>query len=266
MTVRSLLFGTLLLSNTISCKERAPQETHERKTVGNHAQETKHWSYEGETGPEHWAELEKNDCGGSMQSPIDILDPQAEGALPPLDIHYRVETKIHDIVNNGHTVQFNFDPGDYLVINGVQYMLKQFHFHEAAEHTIKGVRYPLEIHLVHKSEHGDYAVLSVMAEESTTNSKAFDFLENYLPLPAGTTRAVKASFDMSEALPRAKQYYTYTGSLTTPPCTQGVQWFIFKRPVTVSFEMIQELRKNLPVNNYRNVQQINGRIVKESLQ
>lgn len=223
-----------------------------------------HWSYEGETGPEHWAEIDSNDCDGKFQSPVDIVNAQPSD-LEPLHIYYSDETKIQDVTNNGHSIQFNFDLGDYIVLNGEKYELKQFHFHEPAEHTVKGVRYPLSIHLVHLNKYGKYAVLEVMAEESATNSESFDFLEGYLPLYVEETKDIGESFNINTVLPEKKQYYTYTGSLTTPPCTEDVQWFIFKAPVGVSLKMTKMLHDIMPLNNYRNTQPINGRVIKESL-
>ncbi|PWK00857.1 carbonic anhydrase [Flavobacterium araucananum] len=225
----------------------------------------KHWNYEGETGPEHWSEIDQNDCGGSAQSPIDIVETVTDETLKPIEFHYSPETKIHDVVNNGHSIQFDFEEGDYITLNGDKYNLKQFHFHEPAEHTIRGIRYPLVIHMVHMNSEGKYAVVAIMAKESKENSETFDFLDKYLPVKVNETIEVKDVFNLNNVLPENQTYYTYTGSLTTPPCTEGVQWYIFKNPVDVSLKMIEDLRKIMPVNNFRNVQQLNGRVIKESI-
>lgn len=223
-----------------------------------------HWSYEGETGPVHWGEIEKNsDCGGLFQSPLNIVNYKVDSLLTPLKITYSDSTHIHDIINNGHTIQYNFDSGDYITIEGVTYELKQFHFHEPAEHLIDGIRYPMVIHLVHKSENGTYAVLAVMAKEGKS-SKPFDFLESFLPIPVGENRIVDSAFDMNLNLPDNRAYFTYSGSLTTPPCTENVQWFIFKNPITVSLSQVEKLKALMPLNNYRDEQSLNDREIKLS--
>lgn len=225
----------------------------------------KHWNYDGETGPEHWSEIDQNDCGGSAQSPVDIVETEKDETLKPIDFHYSQETKIHDVVNNGHSIQFDFEEGDYIILNEEKYNLVQFHFHEPAEHTIRGVRYPLVIHMVHMNKDGKFAVVAIMAKESKDNNETFDFLDKFLPIKVNESIEVKDVFNLNNVLPENQTYYTYTGSLTTPPCTEGVQWFIFKNSVDVSIKMIEDLRKIMPVNNFRNIQQLNGRIIKESI-
>ncbi|UII34586.1 carbonic anhydrase family protein [Fulvivirga ulvae] len=224
------------------------------------------WSYDGETGPDYWAEIEQeSECGGAFQSPVDILQTQTDSTLQPLDIHYDAGIKISNVVNNGHTVQFNFESGNYITLNGEKYELKQFHFHELSEHTVGGVHFPMEIHLVHVSDAGKYAVLGVLTEESATEIEQFDFLDNYLPLAVEESKTVNNTYDINKVLPAGRQYFTYTGSLTTPPCTEAVQWFIFKTPVEAPVSLIEDLRDAMPAHNYRPTQPLNGRIVKESV-
>ncbi len=224
-----------------------------------HSKAHKHWSYSGETGPEHWAEIEvDSDCNGKFQSPINIVKYKENGNLKAIDLYYADETRIHDVTNNGHSIQYNFETGDYILVNGLKYDLKQVHFHEPSEHTIDGVRYPLEMHLVHMDDSGQYTVISVMAKEGE-GSIPFDFLESFLPLKAGESKKVDRPFNMNDNLPELKDYFFYTGSLTTPPCTEGVNWYIFKEPITVSLEQVDLLKNLMPINNYRNEQPHNGR-------
>ena len=224
------------------------------------------WSYNGETGPDHWTEIEKeSECGGAFQSPINILQTTTDSTLQPLDIYYDAGIKISNVVNNGHTVQFNFEAGNYITLDGEKYELKQFHFHELSEHTLGGVHFPMEIHLVHVSDAGKYAVLAILTEESAADIKQFDFLDTYLPLAVEESKSVNSTYNMNEVLPGEKQYFTYTGSLTTPPCTENVQWFIFKTPVEVPVGLIESLHDAMPTNNYRPTQPLNGRVVKESV-
>ncbi len=246
-----------LCALAFACKSNQGYKTHKDEL---------HWSYQGETGPKHWAEFEKDsDCGGKHQSPINIIstDATVDNTLKDLDIHYATNTKIHEVVNNGHSIQYNFELGDYLNYKGDKYELKQIHFHEASEHTIDGIRYPMVIHMVHVSDNNQFVVLAVMVKEGQ-NSEPFTFLESYLPLKTGQTKTIDASFDLNKNLPNSKGYYNYIGSLTTPPCTEGVNWFVFKNPITVSLKQVKELQKLMPLNNYRNEQPLNGRVVKQT--
>ncbi|MBD3748770.1 MAG: carbonic anhydrase family protein [Sphingobacteriales bacterium] len=261
---KRVLISVFALAIFTSCNEAVKTtESSSEKQVVEKKEHPEHWSYDGETSPEHWAEFEKNsECGGKFQSPINIVstDGIADGKLKPLDIHYQENTKIHDVTNNGHSIQYNFEKGDYVNYNGDRYDLMQFHFHEGSEHTIDGIRYPMEIHLVHTNAKGKYLVIAVMAKEGVA-SAPFNFLENYLPIKQGETKTVNKSFNLNSNLPKNKGYYNYIGSLTTPPCTQGVNWFVFKEPITASLKQVKELKSLMPVNNYRNEQALNGRKV-----
>ncbi len=258
-SVYVILTGVTILFG--GCKEsgKTTAASSPEHVANVHSKSANHWSYEGETGPEHWKEIEKNsDCGGFLQSPINIVNYELDRTLPNLSVHYTTSTHIHDVVNNGHTIQYNFDVGDFIELGDNQYELMQFHFHEPAEHLIDGIRYPMELHLVHKSADGAYAVLSVMAKEGAS-SEPFDFLERHLPLEVGDIETVDMAFDMNLNLPRDKTYFTYEGSLTTPPCTENVRWIIFREPITVSLQQVEELRKLMPLNNYRDEQPRNNR-------
>lgn len=257
-----LLSMISLMVILLSCKKETAS-THAENATKEHQV---HWSYEGETGPEHWPEIEKNsDCDGQYQSPINIItkDVKTDTLLTALDIHYAAETKIHDVVNNGHSIQYNFEKGDYILYHKDTFNLKQIHFHEAAEHTINGIRYPMEIHMVHQNANNEFAVLGIMVQEGES-SKPFDFLEQYLPVQQGETKAIDTSFDLNLNFPQNKNYYYYKGSLTTPPCTEGVNWFVFAEPITISVEQVLKLQQLMPINNYRNERPLNGRIVSAS--
>lgn len=265
----NIILVVLLILFIFSCKNKVDsnnietilnQENHK----STNQKENTHWTYNGETGPEHWAEIEKqSDCNGKQQSPINIIDIDVvtDTPLKPIGINYSSNVKIHDVINNGHSIQYDFEKGDYITLNDNKYELKQIHFHEASEHTINGIRYPLEIHMVHVSIDKKIAVLAVMAQEGES-SEPFTFLENYLPVEKGETKEIDANFDLNLNLPDNKEYYTYDGSLTTPPCTENVSWYIFKTPITVSVDQVKQLQKLMPLNNYRIEQPLNGRIVK----
>ena len=233
----------------------------------NHHHSHPEWDYEGELSPEHWAEVEEySDCNGKHQSPINIIDvnatfePELNSALA---LEYDAMTHIYDVINNGHTVQFDFEEGDSLRWKGQTFFLKQIHFHEPAEHMINGIRYPIEIHLVHQNEAGDLAVVGILGKEGV-ESQAFDFLENYLPLPPGSEAKIDKAFDLNNILPEDRSFYTYSGSLTTPPCSEGVRWFVLRDAIDLSEEQVLILQENMPHNNYRGHQPLNDRIVKKS--
>lgn len=280
MKSQKILFIILTTIALISCKdnkiiERAMDDdskvNEDTDAISDKYQEEKtdqklaikHWSYNGETGPQHWAKFEKEGiCDGKAQSPINIIaiDSKADNTKNNLVFHYSKDTKIHDVKNNGHSIQFNFETGDNVVFNGETYHLKQFHFHEASEHTINGVRFPIETHLVHQNDKGALLVIGILSEEGK-NSPPFTTLESYLPLEKGMEKAMDISFDINSILPKDKAYYSYTGSLTTPPCSESVQWFVFKKPTTISEIQVKELQQLMPLNNYRNEQLLNGRVV-----
>ncbi|MEE4279161.1 MAG: carbonic anhydrase family protein [Halieaceae bacterium] len=225
-----------------------------------------HWEYAGELGPEQWAELEGcSACNGEHQSPVNIIrtDTQPDSqANWPLVLRYPAETTIHSVVNNGHSIQYDFDRGDQLDFADNTYDLMQFHFHEPSEHTLNGIRYPIEMHLVHYNQEIDeYVVLAVVGYEGTP-SDAYAFLEQYLPLQPGESRDIDKPFNLRTALPDSlTPRFHYRGSLTTPPCTESVNWIVFEEPFMLSHEQVVELQRVMPFNNYRGTQPLNDRQV-----
>ena len=222
-----------------------------------------HWAYEGEMGPEHWAQIEGTACSGSHQSPVNIIRtdsmPKADTVLP-LTLHYSPETEIFDVVNNGHSIQFDFAKGDEVEYLGNRFALKQIHFHEPSEHTLNGVRYPIEMHMVHVNESlNQYTVLSVLGYEGKP-APGYDELEAVLPLKVGEKKAINKAFDLADILPfNLTPRFHYQGSLTTPPCTENVNWVVFEQPFMMSEAQVKMLKDNMPANNYRGVQPLNDR-------
>ncbi|TXE11850.1 carbonic anhydrase family protein [Seonamhaeicola algicola] len=252
--IKTLVVITLL--QITACNNKKDQ------TTAKHNHE-KHWSYAGETAPIHWADIEKNsDCDGNHQSPINIIHKQADAVhgISDLKIHYSPTTYIEKVENNGHSVQFNFEAGDSIHYKNDIYYLKQIHFHEPSEHKINGVMYPIEIHLVHVNKTGQITVLGILGEEGD-ESQLFEFLESFLPLKNGETKNIHQQLDLKDLFKHSNEYYTYGGSLTTPPCTENVNWVVFKHPIILSVEEVLKLKNNMPVNNYRNEQALNNRIV-----
>ncbi|NMH86130.1 carbonic anhydrase [Flavivirga algicola] len=229
-----------------------------------HIQEDQHhWSYSGETAPKYWTEIEKNsDCGGKHQSPINIIHKNVDSVKiqQNLKIQYTPTTLISEVENNGHSIQFDFERGDSINYKNETYYLKQIHFHEPSEHKINGVIYPIEMHLVHVSKTGNITVLGLLGEEGD-ESQLFEFFESFLPIEEDMVKDIHQKIDLSSLFLEDKHYYSYSGSLTTPPCTENVNWIVFKEPIVLSVEEVLKLKKNMPINNYRHEQPLNGRIV-----
>lgn len=227
--------------------------------------ETQHdWSYEGETGPSHWAELDplNSACAnGTEQSPINIQKAQVTEKLKRknLDIHYIPSA--FSIVNNGHTVQGNIqEEGNSIVLNGKTYTLAQFHFHTPSEHLINGNSYDMELHLVHKSADGQLAVLGALIKEGKKNT-VLEQTWNAIPKEKTTEGInVPEPIDLIHILPKNQHTYQYKGSLTTPPCSEGVQWVVFKQPIEMSREQINTFRQIFP-DNHRPIQEIGERTI-----
>ncbi len=255
--MKKLLFPIVMIILVFFKVYNDKKETH-------HTKKDAHWTYKGETSPEHWAEIEKNsDCGGKRQSPVNIIDiytTTLKQDKNPLTINYSASTQINKVVNNGHSIQFNFEAGDSIKYQNHIYHLTQIHFHEPSEHTINGIRYPLEIHLVHTGKNKKYTVMSVLAKEGE-ESQLFEFLESFLPLKENETKEIHKSLDLSTLFPKNNNFYSYGGSLTTPPCTESVNWVVFKEPIIVSVNEVLKLKDNMPKDNYRNEQPLNDRVV-----
>lgn len=217
-----------------------------------------HWDYSGEAGPENWAKLtpEFGACAGKNQSPVD-LSGFIEAELAPLQLSYAAGAS--GVVNNGHTVQVVYEPGSHLALDGNEYELLQFHFHAPSENQITGRSYPLEGHLVHADKNGNLAVIALMFEEGEPNAALARLWK--APPSAGQTQQIAPVADASELLPAELDYYRFSGSLTTPPCTEGVRWLVLKQPLVASREQIDALAKAVGHANNRPLQPLNSRVV-----
>ena len=220
-----------------------------------------HWSYMGAEGPEYWGDLSKKFqmCKiGKNQSPIDISEKDSIETknLKPLLLKYNaLATKI---VNNGHTIKVSFEKGSKLEIDGKIFYLKQFHFHTPSENSIEGKLFPMEAHLVHISENGEIAVIGVMFELGKANNLLSKIIKN-IPTKIGENKPLYAyKLNAIDLLPNNKNYYRFNGSLTTPPCSEGVRWFVLKTAVTISKEQLEKFSDVMGKNN-RPLQPINAR-------
>ena len=220
------------------------------------------WSYQGPAGPQTWGGLKPGFtlCGsGQRQSPIDIRGGLAVD-LDPVKFDY--QSSRFGVVDNGHTVQANVAPGNVIEVSGRRFELVQFHFHRPSEERIDGRQFEMSLHLVHKDEQGRLAVVAVLMDKGPPQP-GVQKVWNNLPLERHEESAARVALDLAELLPTDRRYYTYMGSLTTPPCTEGVQWVVMRSPVTMSPEQIELFARIYPMNA-RPLQQASGRRILQS--
>ena len=224
---------------------------------------TPHWSYSGATGAEKWGTLDNEfaSCGiGQRQSPIDIRHT-VKADLPPIQFAYKPIPL--SIVDNGHSIKVDTPGAGGIVVDGERYELVQFHFHKPSEEKIYGKAYDMVVHLVHQSKDGKLAVVGVLMEAGK-EQKLIRTLWTHLPLEQN--KAVvrdDVKIDPTQLIPPKPGYYTFLGSLTTPPCSEGVLWMVMKTPIQVSKEQLASFN-TVYKNNVRPIQPTNGRVIKES--
>jgi carbonic anhydrase len=222
-----------------------------------------HWSYEGVDGPAKWGDLDAANraCSvGTQQSPINIGDNTIKAQLAPLKMTWAKSADT--IVNNGHTIQLNFAEGSTLKLGDVSYKLLQVHFHRPSEHLIGGKNFPMEAHFVHRADSGALAVVGVLLTEGKPNAT---FAKIIATMPAKEGPAVKAdsSINPNGLLPEKLSYYRYPGSLTTPPCSEVVEWLLLTTPMQVAASDVAGFAKLYPMNA-RPPQKDNRRYVLQS--
>lgn len=249
MKTQSRLAGLLLASLTLSSMAQE----------GGHP---KHWGYAGEVGPEHWQEFE-SDFGvcssGRNQSPID-LNNFIEAELPRIAFDYKPGG--HQVVNNGHAIQVNYNPGSKITVDGTDFLLKQFHFHSPSENTIKTKSFPMEAHFVHADAKGNLTVVALMFERGDSNKLLEKVWPQVLQLENGK-EALRPEVSAADLLPGNHDYYRYNGSLTTPPCSEGVRWLVLKHPVKATAEQLAMVGKAIGHPNNRPVQPVGARPILE---
>jgi carbonic anhydrase len=221
-----------------------------------------HWSYEGLGGPESWGRLkpEYATCSsGTRQSPIDIRDG-IQVQLEPIGFEYQPSR--FGVIDNGHTVQVNVAPGNFIQTMGRRFELLQFHFHRPSEERIDGRQSDMAVHLVHKDAGGRLAIVAVLLERGGAQP-VVQAVWNNLPLEKGEEQPAQVGIDLQQLLPAERGYFTYMGSLTTPPCSEGVLWMVMKQPVPISPEQLSIFARIYPMNA-RPLQSASGRLIKES--
>jgi carbonic anhydrase len=224
-----------------------------------------HWSYEGEAGPGNWAKLkpEFNVCAiGKRQSPINIQEGSTlAGPAEPVQFNYAPSNGT--VVNNGHTIQVDVEGNNSITVRGSRYQLLQFHFHTPSEEQINFKRFAMVAHLVHKNDEGQLAVVAVLLEPGESNA-LINKVWTYMPLDTmDRVRMPQELLNMNELLPQDQRYYQFMGSLTTPPCTEGVLWMVLKTPVQISRAQYKLFTQLYP-QNARPVQALNGRPVRDA--
>ncbi|MEY3502977.1 MAG: Carbonic anhydrase precursor [Pseudomonadota bacterium] len=211
------------------------------------------WGYEGDKGPEHWGDAFPV-CGkGKKQSPLNIIGP-FEKSKETLSVDYK-EGPLK-MLNNGHTIQVNIEPGSSLTIGKESFVLLQFHFHRPSEEQVDGKNASMVAHFVHKSKEGKLAVIGVMLNEGKDSAAVKTLWANLPPKEGEEFLPAKVTFNPASMLPKDMGFYNYEGSLTTPPCTEGVQFYILKAPVDISKQQLAKFPFKL---NARPVQALNGR-------
>ncbi|BCD61541.1 carbonic anhydrase [Nitratiruptor sp. YY08-26] len=225
---------------------------------GHHA-EHKHWGYSGSEGPKHWGEIDPKFrmCKfGVNQSPVDMTR-FIEAKLPKLQIIYAGISQ--NVVNNGHTIKVTTQGKNEVVVDGIPFVLLQYHFHTPSENMINGKHFPMEAHFVHKSKEGEYLVIALMFKEGEKN-RALEKVLTYLDPKVGHKQPLKEMFNPGDFFPKKLDYYRYDGSFTTPPCTEGVRWIVLKNSVEASKEQIAKMHKIMGSNN-RPTQPLHARVI-----
>jgi carbonic anhydrase len=236
--------------------------------AGPRAQWKTKWTYEGATGAEHWSELDPDwaACNaGKEQSPIDIRSAK-KAELPAIRFEYKSEP-LKYLINNGYTIRVNYHDaagsGNFMIVGDKRYQLTQFHFHRPSEEYIHGKPYDMVAHFMHQSSDGKVAGVAVLLKAGSANATIQQLWE-HMPMTKGDEQEI-AGTEVNPAglLPHDTAYYTYMGSLTAPPCTEGVTWYVLKTPMEVSTEEISAFAKLYP-HDVRPLQPLNGRVVQES--
>jgi carbonic anhydrase len=240
----------------------APKKRAATKPGAKTAIHPDHWAYNGEAGPENWGQLKPDfsKCSsGTRQSPIDIRDGISV-QLDPVQFDYKPST--FRVIDNGHTVQVNVAPGNTIEVMGKTFELVQFHFHRPSEERINGRQFDMVAHLVHKDLEGRLAVVAVLLDRGSVQP-VVQSVWNNLPLEKGEEVVARSNLDLNALLPSDRAYFTYMGSLTTPPCSEGVLWMVMKNPVSISPDQISIFSRLYPMNA-RPIQSASGRLIKGS--
>lgn len=214
------------------------------------------WSYAGESAPYHWSEIDENfkQCeSGTQQSPINLKKSKSQKLAQKVTFNYQDLKGV--VINNGHSIEIDFDQSAFLTLEGKKYFLRQMHFHAKSEHALNGVFYPAELHIVHESEDRHLAVVGIFIEIDEDEFDRYGFFQS---LPAVGMKGLSSEIKFSKILKNLGGHFYYQGSLTTPPCTEDVHWLIFDRHLKLSTQQLRGF-ESLYSNNYRPLQPLKGR-------
>ena len=258
MTRKSLIVGSGLglLALVTGCSKSAPGAAAPSPSTP----ESPHaWSYDGAEGPEHWGTLSSDfgSCSsGTAQSPIDV---RGGSGLSPAPLALAYSASECEITDNGHTTELSALTAQGITVGGRQYAFKQMHFHAPSEHTVNGVRHEAEFHFVHQADDGGLAVVGILATAGAANAAWTPFTDG-VPAAAGGQKVAAGVVDFPALFPASLDHVAYDGSLTTPPCSEGVRWLLLETPVELGAGQLATLRAAHP-GNARPVQTLNGRDV-----
>jgi carbonic anhydrase len=240
-----------ILCCTLTVSAQAPNSS------GDHAT----FSYNGDTGPGFWDEI-NSACATtstSRQSPININWAKVDRSLTALDT--QLGEASFTLTNPGYTIKATPATSGTLVLNGTTYTLLQFHFHTLSEHTIKGQHSVMELHAVFQDENSNLAVIGVLYRMGKANPFLAKILRAGLPEKTTSDPVTVNNLNLADTFPDLSSYYTYPGSLTTPPCSETVTWLVLKQQAQLSASQYKEFQKVLG-NDFRPVQPRNGRLVR----
>jgi carbonic anhydrase len=268
----ALLLGFLLTFT--SCKQNSNAAADAQTSADSTAQAASarpaHWSYSEEGGATNWGNLSPAYAlckEGKHQSPVDIVETQVKGAgtwqlnYKSTSLNIAHTEHMDDIVDNGHTIQVSVDEGSTLTYAGKTYHLKQFHFHTPSEHTINGQHMPMEMHMVHQSDDGALAVVGVLIKEGKEANPNFATIISNFPAAKGESKHITDQhLELDLQMPKDNAAYHYIGSLTTPPCSENVQWLVLHDMLSLSKDQIDAFASRIGPNN-RPTQPLNDRFV-----
>ncbi|MFD2924789.1 carbonic anhydrase [Halobacillus naozhouensis] len=279
--MKKLLYYTIYLLLVLFISACSQQTHSDEKTESTETKETNQqgkqtdqalepkqvqWSYEGKRGPKHWGDLAEEFAAcekGNEQSPVNVkfAEVEEEKDLPEIQLHY--EPAKVSVINNGHTAQFNLpnEMNNSMTIGETNYRLIQFHFHTPSEHQFNGKHFPVEMHFVHKNPNNELAVTTLMIEEGTQNKELASIWGGVPSEKTEKEIMMNEPVDLASLLPRqSSTTFHYSGSLTTPPCSEDVKWIIFEDTIEISKEQIDVFKQIFPSNN-RPIQLLNEREV-----
>ena len=256
-----LLGLALLVLSACAPVTREGAAAYEAATASTHA--ATHWGYTDDTGPAFWGKLNPDYIlceDGTSQSPINF-DTVTQVDLANVAIFY--EPSKVKFINNGHTVEGVYGEGSYIELEGVRYNLEQFHFHAPSEHTVGGEHAALEVHFVHKNSEGNIAVLGVLFQEGSDSQELLPMAEALSKMDTPELNS-PVTFNAAALLPADQSTFRYAGSLTTPPCTEGVTWLVISQQPSLTEQQIAAFT-SIYDGNFRPVQPLNGREIQEDV-